>query len=822
MSTRSDTNRWLVLVIVCVAQFMVVLDATIVNVALPSIQQALHFSPSSLQWIVNAYTLVFGGFLLLGGRAADLFGRQLLFIVGVVVFTAASLLNGLASTSNVLIGGRALQGLGAALVSPAALSIVTTTFAEGRERTQALGVWSAIAAGGGAVGLVVGGFLTDVLSWRWVFFINLPIGIAAVILAVRYVPNSRAAKRPETVDVAGAVSVTAGLLVLVYDIVKAQEYGWTSGRTLGLAALAALLLAAFVAIEHRSRAPLIRLSIFRIRSLTASNGAMLFVTAGLFAMFYFASLYVQDVLGYSPLKAGLAFLPVTAGIVIGAALSQVAIKAMSARRVPLIGIALASGGLFLLGRVPTHGSYLHDLLPGLLLMSIGIGLVFVPLTLIATTNIESEDAGLASGLLNTTQQVGGALGLAILSTLATSKTNSVVDCARASSLDGRAHGGAGRRLSDRVHDGRLPDARRRRGRDLAHPPRRRRDDRRRGVGVGHGASLEGNTRRQKIGGDSDCEDLGRSVLFDGGQRDRPGRVPREEPRGRQHEQAGTESQAWPTVASLPKEPESAQKQNRECEQMRQGIGHAELLQAHRNRVARLVPADPAERRQPGAAEQRRSCDGTRKGSQPDAEPKPTAAARELQRDEQERGSLHCSCEHPKRACSYVAFAEREREGAKHQDEHQRVVVPAAREAHCEKRVPPDECSRERLRSRDVCGQNGCTDCRERGSDPEDQGNPLCRPARRLVSRYRGDREARAVHRRRSAPPRCHGSRGRIGRKARGRDGVRILVVLRCDPRVCPVAVDVVREQERACERDELNRCGNRAHREEAAGVVTEQ
>jgi len=426
MSTRPDSNRWLVLVIVCVAQFMVVLDATIVNVALPSIQQSLHFSPSSLQWIVNAYTLVFGGFLLLGGRAADLFGRQLLFVVGVIVFTAASLLNGLASTSNVLIGGRALQGLGAALVSPAALSIVTTTFAEGRERTQALGVWSAIAAGGGAVGLVVGGFLTDVLSWRWVFFINLPIGIAAVLLALRYVPNSRAAKRPETIDVAGAVSVTAGLLVLVYDIVKAQEYGWTSGRTLGLAALAALLLGAFVAIEHRSRAPLIRLSIFRTRSLTAANGAMLFVIAGLFAMFYFASLYVQDVLGYSPLKAGLAFLPVTAGIVIGAALSQVAIKAMSVRYVPLIGIALASGGLFLLGRVPTHGSYLPDLLPGLVLMSIGMGLVFVPLTLIATTNIESEDAGLASGLLNTTQQVGGALGLAILSTLATSKTNSVV------------------------------------------------------------------------------------------------------------------------------------------------------------------------------------------------------------------------------------------------------------------------------------------------------------------------------------------------------------------------------------------------------------
>jgi EmrB/QacA subfamily drug resistance transporter len=336
-------------------------------------------------------------------------------------------LNGLATTSNVLIGGRALQGLGAALVSPAALSIVTTTFAEGRERTRALGVWSAIAAGGGAVGLVVGGFLTDVLSWRWVFFINLPIGIAAVLLALRYVHNSRAEERPETVDVAGAVTVTAGLLVLVYDIVKAQQYGWTSGRTLGLGALAVLLLAAFVVIESRSKAPLIRLDIFRVRSLTASNTAMLFVMSGLFAMFYFASLYVQDVLGYSPLKAGLAFLPVTAGIVIGAALSQVAIKAMSARHVPLIGVVLAAGGLFLLARIPTHGTYLQDLLPGLLLLSVGMGLVFVPLTLIATTNIAPSDAGLASGLLNTTQQVGGALGLAVLSTLATSRTNHVVD-----------------------------------------------------------------------------------------------------------------------------------------------------------------------------------------------------------------------------------------------------------------------------------------------------------------------------------------------------------------------------------------------------------
>ncbi|MFY9578706.1 MAG: MFS transporter, partial [Gaiellaceae bacterium] len=421
-AAEKGVNRWLVLVLVCVAQFMVVLDATIVNVALPSIQRGLHFSPVSLQWIVNAYTLVFGGFLLLGGRAADLLGRQRLFIAGIGVFTVASLLNGIAPSSSVLIGGRALQGLGAALVSPAALSIVMTTFAEGRERTRALGIWSAIAAGGGAVGLVLGGLLTDTLSWRWVFFINLPIGIAAALLSLRYVPNTRAERRPETVDLGGAISVTAGLLVLVFGIVKAQEYGWTSARTLGTGALAVALLTAFAVIELRSREPLIRLGIFRIRSLTSANVSMLFVVSGLFAMFYFASLYVQEILGYSPLKAGVAFLPITAGIVIGAGVSQQLIREIGVRSVPLIGLAMSSAGLFLLGRLPTHGSYASDLLPGLMLMSIGMGLTFVPVTLIATTNIEPSDAGLASGLFNTSQQVGGALGLAALSTLAASRT----------------------------------------------------------------------------------------------------------------------------------------------------------------------------------------------------------------------------------------------------------------------------------------------------------------------------------------------------------------------------------------------------------------
>ena len=419
---RPEPNRWLVLVLVCIAQFMVVLDATIVNVALPSIQKGLHFSPTSLQWIVNGYTLMFGGFLLLGGRASDLLGRQRLFIAGVIVFTCASLVNGVATSANVLIAGRALQGLGGALVSPAALSIVTTTFAEGRERTKALGVWSAIAAGGAAAGLVIGGFLTEYLTWRWVFFVNLPIGVAAALLSLRFVPNSRAEQRPETYDAAGAVTVTGGLLVLVYAIVKAQTYGWGAPKTLGLFLLAVLLLVTFVVVERRSRAPLIRLGIFRMRSLSGSNGAMLLIASGLFAMFYFASLYQQEILGYGPLKAGLAFVPFTLGIIVGAGASQALITRIGIRAVTYIGITMGTAGLLYFARLPTHGTYLMDLLPTIVIVSIGMGMTFVPCTLLATTNIQDEDAGLASGLFNTSQQVGGALGLAVLSTLATART----------------------------------------------------------------------------------------------------------------------------------------------------------------------------------------------------------------------------------------------------------------------------------------------------------------------------------------------------------------------------------------------------------------
>jgi EmrB/QacA subfamily drug resistance transporter len=426
-------NRWAVLGLVCVAQFMVILDATIVNVALPTIETHLHFSPTGLQWIVNAYTLVFGGFLLLGGRAADLFGTQRLFIAGLVIFTGASLMNGLAASSGMLVGGRTLQGLGAALVSPAALAIVTRTFDEGAERTKALGVWSAIAAGGGAAGLLLGGVLTEYLSWRWVFFINLPIGVAAILLSLRMISNEVDEDKPETSDVAGAVTVTGGLLVLVYAIVKAEAYGWGSWKTIGLFVAALALLGTFIAVELRSRAPLIRLDIFRVRSLSIANAAMLLVASGLFAMFFFATLYVQQLRGYSPIKAGLAFLPFTLGIIIGAGLAQQLIKKLGVRAVTLAGMTIAVVGMVLYTQLSLSGSYFGELFPAVMVTSIGMGLTFVPVTLLATTNIPHEDAGLASGLFNTSQQVGGALGLAILSTIAASRTASKLDAGAAKS-----------------------------------------------------------------------------------------------------------------------------------------------------------------------------------------------------------------------------------------------------------------------------------------------------------------------------------------------------------------------------------------------------
>jgi EmrB/QacA subfamily drug resistance transporter len=424
--STSQTNKWLILVIACLAQFMVVLDNTIVNVALPSVQRGLHFSLSNLQWVVNGYTLIFGGFLMLGGRAADLLGRRRLFIAGITLFAGASLLNGFAQTSGMLILGRGLQGLGGALVSPAALSIIMTTFQDRGERTRALGIWSAIAAGGAAFGLLLGGVLTDLVSWRWCFFVNVPVGIGTVFLALRFIPESVADLGHRRFDALGAFSVTAGLLTLVFGIVKAESWGWGAGRTIAILAAGVALLVAFVAIEARSKAPLVKLSIFRVRSLATGNSVMLLVASALFGMFFFASLYVQDVLHYSPLKAGFAFLPVSLGIMVGAGIGQNLIKRLGVRNVAVGGITMATVGMVLLAQVPVRGTYLGNLLPGLLLLSIGMGLTFVPITLLGTSGVSNDDSGLASGLFNSAQQVGGSLGLAILSTLAADHTSSLL------------------------------------------------------------------------------------------------------------------------------------------------------------------------------------------------------------------------------------------------------------------------------------------------------------------------------------------------------------------------------------------------------------
>jgi EmrB/QacA subfamily drug resistance transporter len=421
--SRHSTNPWVVLVIICLAQFMVVLDATIVNVALPHIQTSLGFTETSLQWVINAYTLVFAGFLLLGGRAGDLLGRKRLFLVGLVVFTVASLLDGIASTSGELIGFRALQGLGAALISPAALSIISTTFEEGKERARALGVWAAIAIGGSAVGLVLGGALTQSFSWRWIFFVNVPVGILTFLAALRLVPESKDEHAHQGYDVAGAVTVTGGLMALVYGLVRSASHGWGSTQTILSFVVAVALLAAFVVIEQRSAEPLVRLSIFRVRSLLTANLSMFLAFSGMFAMFFFNTLYIQQVLGFGPLKAGIAFLPFTGGVMLAAGLASSFAPRIGVRPVAAAGMILTIVGMVLFARMPVDGSYAVDVLPGMILGSLGMGAIFMPLTLVATTGLEDEDQGLASGLFNTSQQVGGALGLAILTTIAAGQTN---------------------------------------------------------------------------------------------------------------------------------------------------------------------------------------------------------------------------------------------------------------------------------------------------------------------------------------------------------------------------------------------------------------
>ncbi|HWI75193.1 MAG TPA: MFS transporter [Baekduia sp.] len=421
-----SSNKWLALALLATAQFVIVLDASIVNVALPSIGKDLDFSQDNLSWVVNAYTLIFGGFLLLGGRLADLLGRRRLFMAGLILFAVASLAGGFAQSEMWLIIARAVQGLGAAMVSPAALSIVTTTFREGAERNTALGVWGAVAGSGGAAGVLLGGVLTEWAGWEWVLFVNVPIGLAAAAIAPRLLAESRDTDRERHFDVAGATTVTAGLAIGVYALVDANNAGWTSTQTLGLGALSLVLLAIFAAIESRSRNPLVPFSIFRLQTLRGSNVVGLLIGMSLFSMFFFISLYLQQVLGYSALKAGLAYLPLALSIIISAGIASQLVTKLGFKPTLIIGLLFITAGLVWFGQVSAPGgSYTGDILFPSLLAAVGLGLSFVSVTIGAVTGTKPDEAGLASGLINTSQQVGGALGLAILSSIANSRTETV-------------------------------------------------------------------------------------------------------------------------------------------------------------------------------------------------------------------------------------------------------------------------------------------------------------------------------------------------------------------------------------------------------------
>ncbi len=419
-----DRRRWIALALLCVAQFMVVLDASIVNVALPTIGTSLHFSQDNLSWVVNAYVLTFGGFLLLGGRMADLLGRRRVFMGGLILFALASLAGGLATNDTQLIAARAVQGLGAAILSPAALSIVTTTFRDGAERNKALGVWGAVAGSGGAAGVLLGGILTSGLGWEWVLWVNVPIGLAAAALAPTLLGESRAEGENRTFDVAGAVSVTGGLSVLVYALVDANNAGWGSTQTIGLLALAAVLLVSFVVIELRSKDPVVPFSIFRSRTITGANVAGLLIGASLFSMFFFISLYMQQVLGYSAIHAGLSYLPLALTIIVAAGIASQLTTRIGFKPVLATGMVFIGAGLLWFSQVSVGGSFLADILGPSLLAAAGLGLVFVSDTIAAVSGVPDREAGLASGLINTSQQVGGALGLAVLSTIANSVTGS--------------------------------------------------------------------------------------------------------------------------------------------------------------------------------------------------------------------------------------------------------------------------------------------------------------------------------------------------------------------------------------------------------------
>jgi EmrB/QacA subfamily drug resistance transporter len=426
---RSSLHLRATLILACLAQFMVILDVSVVNVALPAIRHALGFTEANLQWVVNAYTVTFAGCLLLGGRAADLLGRRRVFVAGLVLFAVSSLVGGLSQSQGMLIGARALQGLGGAVIAPASLAILTTTFAEGPERNRAVGVWGAMGGAGGAAGVLLGGILTDALSWRWILFINVPIGLGAAALTIRYVAPGLPAvtESRRRFDLSGAITATLGLSLLVLGIVRTDATGWGAAQTLALIAAGVALVGLFVAIEGRfASAPLMPLRIYSSRMLSAANVVMLLVGAASFAMWFFVSLYLQQVLGYSPIEAGLTFLPMALVIAGGSTFASRGVARVGARRLLSLGLLAQALGLLLFAQVSATGSYLSDVLAPSLLVSLGIGLSLVPATICAVSGVAPSEAGLASALINTARLVGGALGLAVLATLATSKTKSVL------------------------------------------------------------------------------------------------------------------------------------------------------------------------------------------------------------------------------------------------------------------------------------------------------------------------------------------------------------------------------------------------------------
>jgi EmrB/QacA subfamily drug resistance transporter len=414
-------RKWFALALLLGVQFMVVLDIAIVNVALPSIQIDLEFSQENLQWVVSAYALFFGGFLLLGGRVADIVGRRRVFVAGLIVFTAASLVSGLAWSEASLIAARSLQGFGAALITPAALSILSTTFAEGKERNAALGAWGAVGAFGAVAGVLLGGVLTDALSWEWIFFVNVPVGIVGLALARPLLSESRDAA-VKSFDAPGATLVTGGLVALVYAITKANDYGWASLETAGLFTIAIALLVAFVGWELRTAEPLMSFSIFRLRTVTGANVAGLILGTAMFAMFLMLTLYMQQVLGYSAMQTGVAYLAVAGTAIVWSAVAAQLVNRVGVKPVLVVGMAALSIGLLYFTQVSVGGSYLSDLLPGFLLIGVGLGFSFVPISIAALAGVRAAEQGLASGLINTSQQIGGALGIAALTAVATSVT----------------------------------------------------------------------------------------------------------------------------------------------------------------------------------------------------------------------------------------------------------------------------------------------------------------------------------------------------------------------------------------------------------------